>query len=126
MSPNMRRRPGAQPEASSNRTMSVTTTLLDDVKTTFADALDADPWWFDIAERALAICAESGSEFTAQALRDLGVPEPEHPNRWGALFKVASQKGIIVPVRFSVSTRRARHGGVLRIWRGAGAMGGPR
>ncbi len=85
-----------------------------------SQALDnADWWWRDCADRALTHCCESGREFTADDLRELGVPEPDHPNRWGALFAGAHARGVIEPVRFSTSSRRARHGGTYRVWRGA-------
>lgn len=78
----------------------------------------ADWWWRDCAERALLVLAESGQEFTAYDLSEMGVPDPDHPNRWGALFNYARRMEIIRPVRFEQSRRRSRHGGVCRVWRG--------
>lgn len=119
MSPNMKRRPGAEPEASSESILLAAARVPDDDHAVAVDALARDPWWSDHADSVLTRLAESGREFTAQDLRDGGVPEPDHPNRWGALFLRAHVCGLIVPVRFATASRRARHGGVLRVWRGA-------
>lgn len=83
---------------------------------------NADSWWIDCAERAVSWWAAAGVPFTADDLRDLGVPEADHPNRWGALFAAFHRRGTIVPVGYRVSTRKARHGGVLRVWRGVPAL----
>lgn len=69
---------------------------------------NADGWWRDCAWRAVEFLAAGGGDFTA----------PDHPNRWGALFRAAMTAGLIVPVGFTTSTRRSRHGGILRVWRG--------
>lgn len=80
---------------------------------------NADDWWRDCAWRGVEYLAAAGADFTAPDLTELGVPDPDHPNRWGALFRAALTAGLIVPVGFTTSTRRSRHGGVLRVWRGA-------
>lgn len=86
---------------------------------TLHDALDnADNWWRDPAERALAWWAETGQPFTVDDLRDLGVPEPDHPARWGALFAGGRKQGLVHPIGYSQSRRPARHGSVIRIWKG--------
>ena len=82
-------------------------------------AENADAWWSDCAERAVSWWAEAGVPFTVNDVRELGVPEADHPNRWGALFSAMRARGVIESVGFAVSTRRSRHGGVLRVWRGA-------
>lgn len=81
-------------------------------------ANSADDWWRDTARRALADLAASGREFTAHDLTEAGVPEPDHPNRWGSLFRQANTAGLIVPVGYRPSTRPSRAGGVCRVWRG--------
>lgn len=78
-----------------------------------------DWWWRDTAERALHWWAESGQEFTCYDLTLLGVPDPDHPNRWGSLFAWAHAQGIVVPVGYQQSARPSRAGGVCRIWQGA-------
>lgn len=79
---------------------------------------NADDWWRDAAERALLWWAESGVPFDAFDLTEIGVPDPDHPNRWGALFQGAVQSGLIVPVGYRQSRRPTRHGGVCRVWKG--------
>lgn len=79
---------------------------------------NADQWWRDCASRALTWWAEAGVEFTADDMVDLGVPEPDHPNRLGALFLAASRRGQIEAVGYRPSTKPSRHGGVVRVWRG--------
>lgn len=78
----------------------------------------ADDWWRSTAERALLWWAESGVEFDAFDLTQLGVPDPDHPNRWGALFGAAKATGLIEPVGYRQSRRPGRHGGVCRVWKG--------
>lgn len=79
---------------------------------------NADDWWRSTAERALRWWAESGMEFDAFDITELGVPDPDHPNRWGALFQSAVTAGLIVPVGYRQSRRPSRHGGVCRVWKG--------
>jgi hypothetical protein len=81
-------------------------------------AANGDEWWRDSAERALAWWAESGTEFDAFDLTELGVPDPDHSARWGALFNAAANVGLIEPVGYRQSRRPTRHGGVCRVWRG--------
>lgn len=47
------------------------------------------------------------------------MPDPDHPARWGALFQSAVRSGLIVPVGYRLSRRPSRHGGVVRVWKGA-------
>lgn len=71
--------------------------------------------------RALGIVedlAESGVTFTADTLRERGLPEPEHHNQWGSVFGTASRRGIIAKADYSSSQRKSRHGGFLHAWRG--------
>lgn len=79
---------------------------------------NADSWWLDCAWRAVREMADRGVEFEAADLVDLGVPEPDHPNRWGALMRAAHTKHVIKPVGYKRSRRAARAGGVTRTWRG--------
>ena len=86
-----------------------------------ADRADknADNWWRSCALRAVETLAASGREFTADDVRDLGVPEPDQPNRWGGLFLAASRAGTVVCVGARRSTRGARNASLTRVWRGA-------
>jgi len=86
--------------------------------------VNADSWWSDCASRALAWCAEAGFTFEAYTLTELGVPDPDHPARWGALFRAAYHRGLIVPVGFEPSRRPSRAGGACRVWIGAAFVPG--
>lgn len=83
-----------------------------------ADVATSNKWWWDGAERAITWLAQTGSPFTSDDVRQLGVPEPDHANRIGAAFLVAEQRGLIERVGDTISTRRSRRGGRLSIWVG--------
>lgn len=89
-----------------------------------AAVAESDPWWHDCALRALSWLAEGGRPFDAFDLTELGVPDPDHPNRWGALFNAARQSGLIECVGFRESRRPSRAGGVCRVWQGKQAASG--
>lgn len=82
--------------------------------------------WRDAAEVALLKLAASGRTFTANDLSLQGVPAAGHPSWWGALFRVASCWGLIVPVGYTQSGRRTRSGGSCHVWIGAEHVGGVR
>lgn len=78
-----------------------------------------DDWWWPTAMRAVRWLAQVPGEFDAWDVTMLGVPDPDHPNRWGALFRAASTAGVIVPAGYTQSRRPGRAGGLCRTWRGA-------
>ena len=78
----------------------------------------AGDWWKDCATRAVEYLAEGGQPFTVAEVVELGTGEPDHPNRWGALFQAAYKAGLIVPLGYTRSQRASRHGGVVRVWQG--------
>lgn len=82
---------------------------------------NTDEWWRDGARRAVHALARTGREFTADDVRDFGVSEPDHPNRWGSLFLAASREGVIECVGARKSTRGPRHASLTRVWRGVAA-----
>ncbi|GAB3698520.1 hypothetical protein [Mariniluteicoccus flavus] len=82
---------------------------------------NADDWWRDCATRALEHLAASGQTFDAYDLTELGVPDPDHPNRWGGLFQAATRADLIEPVGYRESRRPTRSGGVCRVWQGKAA-----
>lgn len=79
---------------------------------------NADPWWWSVAMRALSWLAADGRPFEAYDLTKLGVPDPDEPNRWGALFRSAAMAGVIVPAGYTRSRRPGRAGGLCRVWVG--------
>lgn len=75
--------------------------------------------WRANAEDRLAALISMGYDFTADDLiGSFGVGMPPRPNMVGALFRVASQAGRIVPVGYSQGTRPESHARVQRVWRG--------
>ena len=81
----------------------------------------ADRPWLDCARRAATELARRGQDFTADDLTGLGVPDPDHPARWGSLFSALKREGIITLVDFRASAKPTRNGGVVRVWRGTAA-----
>lgn len=79
---------------------------------------NTDAWWSDTAARGIRHLAAGGAEFEAFDLIDIGVPEPDHPNRWGAALAHACRDGVIVCVGAGPSRRPTRAGGLCRRWRG--------
>lgn len=86
---------------------------------TVEDAIEhRDPWWWATARQALEHLAEQGRPFESYDLTEIGVTDPDHPARWGALFSHAAREGVIVPCGFTVSRRPTRSHGLTRLWRG--------
>jgi hypothetical protein len=79
---------------------------------------NADDWWKSSVDQAIRYLAETGRVFDAYAVAELGVPEPDHPNRWGSRFKAAARDGVIVPVGYARSRRPTVAGAAVRTWRG--------
>lgn len=79
---------------------------------------NADGWWLDCSGRGVTWWAQAGVPFTVEDVRDLGVPEPDHCARWGALFAAFRARGLITCIGYRTSTRPSRHGGILRVWVG--------
>jgi len=80
---------------------------------------NADDWWWKVAMRALTWLAETHTTFDAYDLSILGCPDPDHPSRWGALFRSASAAGVIEHAGYTQSRRPTCAGGLCRVWRGA-------
>lgn len=81
-----------------------------------------DPWWRDGAERAVRALAATGQPFQLSQIRDepYSVPEPHHPNAYGALARAMSTLGVITCVGYAPSDVPSRRGSVVRVWQGVG------
>lgn len=79
---------------------------------------ESDPWWHSTAYRALEHLAALGEPFDAYSLTELGVTDPDHPARWGAVFLTAHLAGLIEPTGYRPSRRPSRAGGVCAVWVG--------
>jgi hypothetical protein len=82
-----------------------------------ADA-GTDDWWKSCVDAGIAELARRGVPFQAVDLLDIGVPEPDHPNRWGPRLSAAARRGVIAPVGYAPSKRPTTSCSVVRIWRG--------
>lgn len=76
-----------------------------------------DVWWGQ-AMTGISLLALAGNPFDAFDLQSVGVGEPDHPNRYGALFSNASRAVLIEYVGHHRSRRPGRSGGVCAVWRG--------
>jgi len=77
------------------------------------------PDWDRQAMKAVREHAATGATFDAYTLTLAGVPEPRHPNRWGALFRAAATAGIIQAVDNHRSQKPSRRGGRCLGWQGS-------
>lgn len=74
--------------------------------------------WTEDGERTIRDLAESGKDFTADAVSFRCGPGPSN-GAMGALFLQASRAGLIECVGVRSSSRLQRHSGLQRVWRGA-------
>jgi len=103
---------GAQQPAEKNSSESTAPTLFDAIE-------NRDMWWHSCAMSALRTEAASGRVFGADTLSEVyHLHDPDHPARWGALFRSAVAEGIIRHVDYRPSRRPSRQGGVIATWRG--------
>ncbi len=81
---------------------------------------NADDWWMHTAMQAVRAMARTGREFQAfDVAETYHVPEPDHPNRWGALLTRAAREGLIVATGAAPSRRPATARSLTKTWRGA-------
>ena len=70
--------------------------------------------------QAVRAIAATRREFQAfDLVETYAIPEPDHPNRWGAVLTRAARAGLIVPVGAARSRRPTTCGSLTRTWRGA-------
>ncbi|GAB3603284.1 hypothetical protein GCM10027586_06220 [Kineococcus gypseus] len=81
-------------------------------------AANADPFWWQPATMALQTLAAAEHTFNTDSLRELGICEPDVPQRWAALFSVAQARGTIECVGASVMVRPDGTTTACRMWRG--------
>ncbi len=80
-----------------------------------AAVAESDRWWHSCGWRGIAWWAETGLPFEVADVAELGVPEPDRPERWGALFAGAQTARLIEPAGLTLSRRTGRP---TRLWRG--------
>lgn len=91
---------------------------LKEIGTATAD-LHADRVWKQLADAAIDRLAATGQPFTADDVRDLGIPDPTSPKAWGARFLFAAKAGRITRVGYVPSRRPSVHAHPIAQWIGA-------
>lgn len=110
-------RPGHDPERLD--VVARDTLTVPDVTAVLAEVdRDTDDWWKSCALAGVRHLAALGGPFTAHDVAALGVPEPDHPARWGALFNSAAHAGVIVAAGVTRSSRPTVHRSLVRQWVG--------
>lgn len=94
--------------------------VLRDAGTMAVDQRDDNAWWRSCADQAIDALAASGRPFTADDVRELGVPDPSSPKAWGARFLAAARAGRIVRVGYQPSRRASVHAHPVAVWQGPG------
>ncbi|MGZ4590248.1 MAG: hypothetical protein ACXV2H_07115 [Actinomycetes bacterium] len=79
---------------------------------------NADDEWKVLALNKIAFLAGTGFTFQAYTLVEHGVPEPDHPSRWGAIFNHAAQAGLIAAAGYGPSARPTVKASACKQWRG--------
>ncbi|ALE07246.1 hypothetical protein AL755_20115 [Arthrobacter sp. ERGS1:01] len=87
-----------------------------------AHAFCPEDWRVD-AEAVVLELAQSGRVFTVDDVRRAGIPDPDIPQRWGALIAVMSNAGLITVVgaqehRIKTGTKQ-----LVRQWCGTASAG---
>lgn len=83
-----------------------------------ADAAPA-PAWADQCRAAVELAVRAGLTFQAADLvTHYGLPEPTHPNQWGAAFSTFAHEGLITKAFASPSRRTTVAGSLVWNWSG--------
>ena len=78
--------------------------------------LEPDPSdWMEAAIDQIALLARTRISFTADDLRPL-ICEPHHHNQYGAAFRSAAARDLIMHWGYQRSATRSRRGGALIQW----------
>lgn len=81
------------------------------------------PDWQATAAEFIDVLAATGRPFQAADVTAAGCPAPEHPNQWGAAFRAAHTRGVIVPAGTALASRRSRRRALVRLWQGVDVAG---
>lgn len=78
--------------------------------------------WLDTVDYAILCHANSGRTFTVEDVRircrGVALPEPKHPNAWGAAFSRAAKQGLIERVGYQKNRLASAHSRIVSTWRG--------
>lgn len=97
-------------------TVEIARALRDDVLEQVDEA--TDDTWRRTCDAGIRELARRGGTFQCADLLELGVPEPEHPSRWGARLHHAARAGLIESVGAEPSRRATVRASLVRTWRG--------
>jgi hypothetical protein len=88
-----------------------------------AHVFSPDAWRAD-AVAAVHVLAASGRIFTVDHVRRAGISDPDKPQRWGALFAVMRNSGVIHCVGMREHRIKAGDSQLIRQWRGTASARG--
>ena len=76
---------------------------------------DANTAWLQLAAGAMRAQIADGTRDTGEGFRrrlvEAGLPQPRHPNSWGALSRAMTQRGVLVPTgEYQAMTDERSHG----------------
>lgn len=91
---------------------------LKEIGTSTAD-MHADAIWKQLVDAGIDRLAATGQPFTADDVRDLGIPDPTSPKAWGARFLAAAKQGRIRRIGYVPSRRASVHAHPIAQWTGA-------
>lgn len=78
----------------------------------------ADDWWLSLFLAAVREMASRDVVFqTYDLVEQLGLPEPDDSNRWGAAMALAHRRRLVMPVGAEPSRRPTVAGSLTRTWR---------
>lgn len=83
-----------------------------------AKVLQHNANWQESAEAiALGLLGEFTSDDIRLACQKAGLPQPKHPNAWGAVISALAKSGAIVRVGFRNSALKSAHARMVGVWR---------
>jgi hypothetical protein len=80
---------------------------------------NTDAGWKALVDHIITELARTRAPFTADDVRDRGVPDPPTPQAWGARFLAASKAGQIRRIGYQPSRRASVHAHPVAVWEGA-------
>lgn len=79
--------------------------------------------WQSAVHAVLTQLCQSRETFTAEDLRKAcaaaGIPDPKHPNAWGAAINSASKSGLIEQIGHKKNHMSSAHARIVGVWRAA-------
>jgi hypothetical protein len=90
----------------------------DALRTVLGRIPPGDPWRLDAVKAIAGLAQTPGLVFEAYDVIRLGVPEPAHHSRWGAVFRLCFDQGLIELAGAGPSSRPTTKRSLVRFWQG--------